>query len=180
MDWLTGPIPEGYRFFYQKHMAHHLLPSMDREWLGALTHIFLIRDPRDMIPSLARVLPHPALLDTGLPQQCEIFQLVCNHKGSIPPVIDAQDLQNNPEPLLSQLCERLNVPFDRAMLSWLPGPRDTDGVWAKHWYAMTERSNRFQPYQSKKKALPETLQMLLKSCLEYYEQLYSHRLSNAL
>ncbi len=27
--WLTGPIPEGKTIFYQKHMAHHLLPNME-------------------------------------------------------------------------------------------------------------------------------------------------------
>src|SRR3970282_331840 len=31
--WLTGPIPEGRPIFYQKHMAHHLLPDIDRRWL---------------------------------------------------------------------------------------------------------------------------------------------------
>ncbi|MCB1032900.1 MAG: HAD family hydrolase, partial [Acidobacteria bacterium] len=32
VQWLTGPIPEGRTVFYQKHMAHHLLPRIGREW----------------------------------------------------------------------------------------------------------------------------------------------------
>src|SRR5690606_19689900 len=28
--WLTGPVPEGRSVFYQKHMAHHLLPNIER------------------------------------------------------------------------------------------------------------------------------------------------------
>ena len=32
------------------------------------------------------------------------------------------------------------------MLSWPPGPRDTDGVWAQHWYAGVEASTGFAPY----------------------------------
>src|SRR5438105_2443889 len=56
-EWLTGPVPEGKRIFYQKHMAHHLLPDIGEEWLAALTHGFLIRDPEEMLPSLLRVLP---------------------------------------------------------------------------------------------------------------------------
>jgi len=31
--WLTGEIPEGKRIFYQKQMAHHLTPDLDRGWL---------------------------------------------------------------------------------------------------------------------------------------------------
>src|SRR5437868_11779478 len=74
--WLTGPVPEGKRIWYQKHMAHHLLPDIDGEWLAALTHCFLIRNPEDMLPSLLRFLPGAGLRDTGLPQQIALFERV--------------------------------------------------------------------------------------------------------
>ena len=48
----TGPMPGGATVFYQKHMAHHLLPDVDRGWLAPLTHAFLIRDPREMLAVL--------------------------------------------------------------------------------------------------------------------------------
>ena len=54
-DWgkvvagLTGDIPDGRLIYYQKHMAHHLLPGVDRGWFEALTHTFLIREPREML-----------------------------------------------------------------------------------------------------------------------------------
>src|SRR5207249_10361177 len=50
-DWrkvvarLTGPIPNGKQIFFQKQMAHHLLPELDREWLSAVTKRCLIRHP---------------------------------------------------------------------------------------------------------------------------------------
>src|SRR5579875_3967839 len=46
--WLTGPVPEGKTIFYQKHMAHHLLPNMGRDWLDAVTNCFLIRDRKSV------------------------------------------------------------------------------------------------------------------------------------
>jgi hypothetical protein len=55
--WLTGPIPGGRDLFYQKHMAHHLLPGMDSEWAHRLTNVFLIREPGEMLSSLAEFLP---------------------------------------------------------------------------------------------------------------------------
>src|SRR5438034_1279920 len=73
--WLTGPVPEAKSIFYQKHMTHHLLPEIDRGWLTLLTHCFLIRDPREVLLSLSKVIPNPRLEDTGLPQQVEIFNL---------------------------------------------------------------------------------------------------------
>ena len=47
-DWravvasLLGPPPEGARVSYQKHMAHHLLPGIDRGWIGGLANVLLI------------------------------------------------------------------------------------------------------------------------------------------
>src|SRR5262245_40777183 len=76
VDWLTGPIPDGKPIFFQKRMAHHLLPQIDRTWLGLVSNAFLIRAPREMLASLAKVLPHPTVADTGLPQQVEIFEWV--------------------------------------------------------------------------------------------------------
>ncbi|HEX6984335.1 MAG TPA: hypothetical protein VF170_03110, partial [Planctomycetaceae bacterium] len=75
-EFLTGPVPGGKRIFYQKHMAHHLLPEIGRDWLSRLTHVFLIRDPKEMLTSLMKVLPEPRVEDTGLPQQVELFERV--------------------------------------------------------------------------------------------------------
>ena len=109
--WLTGPVPEGKSIFYQKHMAHHLLPDMGREWLSRVTNCFLIRDPRAMLRSLVAKYPNPALSDTGLPQQWEIFDRVRQETGRVPPVIDARDLLANPRALLRVLCDTLQIPF---------------------------------------------------------------------
>lgn len=182
-DWravvaeLVGPVPGGKAIFYQKHMAHHLLPSIDRAWLDHLTHAFLIRDPREMLTSLAKVLHEPRLEDTGLPQQVEIFERVQETTGRTPPVIDAKDVLENPRGVLSALCEALDVPFDEAMLGWPAGPRDTDGVWAKYWYENVERSTGFQPYRPKPDRVPESLADVLDRAEECYLKLHHHVIS---
>jgi len=174
--WLTGEIPEGKTIFYQKHMAHHLLPNIDRGWLGQLTHCFLIREPREMLTSLIKVLPEPALADTGLPQQLEIFRSVQEKTGGIPPVVDTKDILDNPRQMLQLLCQAVNVEFTDSMLSWPAGPRSTDGIWAKHWYAAVEKSTSFQPYVPKEEPVPARLTWLYDQCLEIYHSLYEHRL----
>jgi hypothetical protein len=181
-DWrnvvesLTGPVPDNRTIHYQKHMTHHLLPTMDRDWLTRLSNAFLIRDPRDMILSLSKVLKEVRLSDTGLPQQLEIFRLVRDHTDKTPPVVDARDVQNRPESVLPALCTALDVPFDSSMLNWPAGPRATDGVWAKHWYASVERSTKFEPYQDKNEPIPPELGGILDTCLEIYEELAECRI----
>lgn len=182
-DWrevvarLTGPVPHGKQIHYQKHMAHHLLPGVDREWIHAVRNAFLIRDPREMLTSLDRVTPEPTVADTGLPQQWEIFCRVAERRGAPPPVIDARDVLEDPPGVLGRLCEALGVPFKPAMLSWKPGPRPTDGVWAKHWYGTVEASSGFQPYRPRPDPVPARLREVHAACETLYRRLHQHRLT---
>lgn len=175
--WLTGEVPEGKRIFYQKHMAHHLLPDVERDWLSEVRHAFLIREPEEMLTSLIGVTPDPRLDDTGLPQQWELFERAVAERGTTPPVIDARDVLENPAGLLNALCEALDVPFMECMLSWEPGPRPTDGVWAKHWYASVEASTAFRSYRPKPERVPAGLGGLLEECRLIYDRLYAKRLT---
>jgi hypothetical protein len=175
-DWLTGPVPEGKAIFYQKHMTHHLLPGIGRDWLDHLDHAFLIREPRQVLRSLARVTPNPRLEDTGFPQQCELFRQVRQRTGRVPPVVDAQDVLQNPCRLLRLLCAALEVEFAEAMLSWAPGPRATDGIWAKHWYSAVLKSTGFEPYRTPTEPFPEGLTAILRESEPLYRELQAHRL----
>src|SRR3954466_7048125 len=149
-DWqkvvsqLTGPVPGGKPIFFQKQMTHHLLPEIDRSWLSAVTNCFLIRDPAEVIVSYIRKNNDPTLEDVGSVQQAEIFGSVRQHTGIIPPVIDARDVLENPERTLRLLCEAVGIQFSEAMLSWPAGLRETDGIWAKHWYGEVSNSTGFR------------------------------------
>jgi hypothetical protein len=174
--WLTGDVPDGKAIFYQKHMTHHLLPEIDRSWLDRVTNAFLIRSPREVVISFAKVVPNPCLEDTGLPQQWEIFDLVRRRSGRVPPVLDARAVLIDPAGSLRLLCEHLDVPFTEAMLSWPSGPRETDGVWAKHWYEAVWKSTSFQPYRPREEPVPPHLVGLVEEADRIYRQLYEHRL----
>jgi hypothetical protein len=181
-DWrrivadLTEPIPNGARIFYQKQMTHHLLPEVSRDWLREVTDCFLIRDPSEVIASYIKKNREPTVEDLGFVQQAEIFEFIRRQTGSVPPVIDADEVLRNPERMLRLLCNAIGVEFTDAMLSWPPGPRATDGVWAKYWYAEVERSTSFQPWRERKIEVPKSLRNVHDRCRECYEELYQHRL----
>lgn len=173
---LLGPIEADKQIYYQKHMTHHMLPHIERAWILSLSNCFLIRDPRRVIVSLAKVLHSPSIEQTGFPQQIELFRFVQAETGSPPPVLDAKDVLQNPRATLSKLCERLGVSFDDAMLSWPAGPRASDGLWAKHWYDRVEQSTEFMPYQASDTPVPVHLQAIADECQAYYEELAAHSL----
>jgi hypothetical protein len=167
----SGPLPAGVSVYYQKHMTHHLLPEIDRGGLAGLTHAFLIRDPRRLLASYARVRSQPTLADLGLEQQVEIFRAFGG------PVIDSADILRDPRAALEALCAALGIGFDPAMLSWPAGPRPSDGVWARYWYDSVWRSTGFGPYRESAEAeLPPELEPLAAQCQPYYDELAAHRL----
>jgi len=175
LDGLTsGPLPEGISVQYQKHMTHHLLPEIDRAAFAGMTHAFLIRDPRQLLASYARVRSEPALADLGLEQQAEIFRTFGG------PVVDAADILRDPPATLSALCVALGIAFDPAMLSWPAGPRPTDGVWAPYWYDSVWRSTGFGPYRPMPAGagadIPAELEPLAAQCQPFYDDLAAHRL----
>jgi hypothetical protein len=176
IERLTGPIPGGKRICFQKQMTHHLLPQVDRRWLGAVTNCFLIRDPREVIASYIKKNPDPTLEDLGFVQQAEIFDFVFNQTDSVPPVVDAKDVLQNPARMLRLFCDAIGVEFDNAMLSWPPGLRDTDGNWAKYWYDEVATSTSFQPCEPKEGVVPDRLRELYEQCRQCYDRLYQHRL----
>jgi hypothetical protein len=181
-DWrkviaqLTGPIPNGKRIFFQKQMAHHLLPEVDREWLGAVTNCFLIRDPAEVIASYVKKREDPVLEDLGFIQQMEIFDFVRIRAKSTPPIVDAREVLENPKRTLRLLCEAVGVEFSDSMLSWPRGLRETDGIWARHWYGEVAKTTSFQPYPPRHDEVPMRLNKIHDRCLECYERLYEYRL----
>ena len=177
-DWQTvltqlsqAPLPAGASVYYQKHMTHHLLAEIDRAALAGLSHAFLIRDPRQLLASYARVRSKPVLADLGLAQQVEIFRAFGG------PVIDSADILRAPRAALEVLCDALGVAFDPAMLSWPTGPRPSDGVWARYWYDSVWNSTGFGPYREPADdGLPEELEPLAAQCQPFYDELAARRL----
>jgi hypothetical protein len=141
-----------------------------------LTNCFLIRDPAEVITSYLRKNEEMAFEDLGFGQQREIFEWEREHSGRIPPVIDARDVLQNPERSLRFLCTAVGVEFDPAMLSWPPGLRATDGVWAKHWYGEVSQSTGFAPYRAEGPIVPAPWREIEARCRECYEHLCEFRL----
>ncbi len=153
-----------------KQMAHHLT-ELDLGFLEDTVGVLLIRDPADMLHSLAHQLPNPGLGDTGMAVQHQLLRRLIG-LGQDPPVLDARQLLLDPPGVLAQLCDRLGLDFDPAMLRWPAEPRPEDGVWAPRWYRNVHRSTGFAPYRGKTDPLPEHLEGVLAECRPHYEALF--------
>ena len=169
VESLTAPV-DGV--FYQKHMTHHLLPQLPRDWIPALTNVLLIRDPAEVIASYVRARADVVAEDIGLVQQAELYDQL----GTDVPVIDAADFLRNPEAYLRWLCDYAGVEFSDRMLRWPPGPRDSDGVWAPYWYDAVAASTGFEAYRPREVQLEGAALDAAERSRPHYERLHAARL----
>ena len=161
---------------FLKHMAHHLV-DIDLGFLDEVCNVFLIRDPREMLPSLTIQLPHAQLRDTGLRRQWRLYEQLAA-AGRAPVVLDSRELLIDPGSVLAQLCADVGLVYDDAMLHWPAGPRAEDGVWAPHWYHAVHQSTGFAPYRPKA-AFPHELEELLADCRPWYDRLFENALTGS-
>ncbi len=158
---------------FLKHMAHHLV-GIDLGFLQNVCNVILIRDPREMLPSLTIQLPHARLSDTGLKKQWSLYEDLAA-AGHRPVVLDSRELLLDPAGVLCQLCDLIGLEFDDGMLHWPAGARAEDGVWAPHWYHAVHQSTGFSDYVPKTD-FPQQLNGLLEQCEPWYEKLFAHAL----
>ncbi len=138
-----GPAPGGARLFYQKHMTHHMLPQFDLSFMARARNAFLIREPARVVASYEVKREDPTFEDLGFERQQALFLREADRLGRAPPVVDSLRIATAPEATLRALCAALDIAFDRAMLSWEPGPRPQDGAWGPHWYNAIYASSGF-------------------------------------
>jgi Sulfotransferase domain len=181
-DWrkvaaaISGPAPRDAKLWYQKHMTHHMLPEIGREWMRACRHAFLIRHPARVLASYAAKRETVTLADIGFVQQEELFDEAATIEGKAPAVVDADAILADPPRMLNALCEALRIPFSEKMLSWPPGPRETDGIWASHWYDAVKRSTGFGPTRPMPTLDDPALRRLADEALPIYERLSDYAL----
>ncbi|MBK0326047.1 HAD family hydrolase [Rhodobacteraceae bacterium F11138] len=170
VDQIMGPIPQDKTHFYQKHMTHHMVPDMPRDWMRQMINVFLIRHPARVIASYAAKRENPTLQDIGFAQQAELFDLINSWQGS-PVVIDSTDIRKDPERMLKRLCKSIGLSFTQDMLSWPAGGHPEDGAWAPHWYGSVWKSTGFDAAEGALPNVPAHLKDVLAQAMPYYDRL---------
>ncbi len=172
----SGVIPNHSKIWYQKHMSHHIMSGCDLNWLKNVTNCILIRNPKFVINSYSKKYKIKSIRQLGYQQQVEIFNHLSNQNSIKPIIIDANDLLNNPELMISKLCNKLGINFTKKMLTWPSGNRPSDGVWGPYWYQNVYKSTGFIKPVNNNININKSLNSLYKDCLIHYNVLYKKRL----
>lgn len=167
VEMMMGEQPKPVAFF--KQMTHHLI-ELDWSFMKDTINVILTRDPQEMLVSFINQIEKPQLKDVGYAKHIEVLNYLKDNNLPVV-VLDGKNVLLNPEKVLSEVCEKIEIPFDKSMLSWEAGALPEDGVWAKHWYHNVHKSIGFGKYKAKEGAFPERLKPLLAECKPLYEEL---------
>jgi len=172
---LLAPCAKPVQFV--KHMAHHLEGGVETDFAleASMINLFLIRHPREMLPSLLSDLGHLEPMDIGYGRQVELFRRL-KQAGRCTAVIDSTELLAAPESMLRALCTAVGLDFESAMMEWPAGRHESYGVWAPAWYAKVETSTGWRKHVAKTAPFPPQLEELYLLALTAYEELYAEAL----
>ena len=172
-------------------------------------HTFIIRNPLRVGLSMRKVLMQTLLQPGMTPDQVditefplikafpglcfgEILELIEHLKQSgvmqgEPIIIDADDLQNHPESIVSQFCEKTGMPYSKSLLTWEAGDGIVKRNWIissgflkgneiMHYFDAAFASTGFQPAKDVPSSLPPDVVKFGQIAEPHYRKLYEMRI----
>ncbi|MEU0555558.1 hypothetical protein [Dactylosporangium sp. NPDC006015] len=147
------------------------------DFLKGTRHAFLLRDPREIIPSYAAIRPEMALHEVGVEYLHRIHQTVLDAGGE-PIVIDSDDLVDRPGATVRAYCDAVGLPFSEDVLQWLPGERP-EWRQSARWHTDVSESSTVRRTERAYARTVETdplLRRYYEHHLPFYEQLFHRRI----
>ena len=146
------------------------------------THAFLIRDPAKTITSMYDKWPDFDEREVGFPEQRRLYDRLTTYLGTAPPVIDSDDLLEDPHYMVRRFCEAVGIPFLPEALSWTPGARDEVSWWdGGSFHANLRDSDGLKPQDRTAyvdiDAAPERVCEVYARMEPHYRHLHANRLT---
>lgn len=165
-------------FFKDTTDFHYPHVLTDTRFLRDVTHTFMIRDPAAAIASHHRLNPGLGRDEIGFAWLREIFDAVTAATGSVPVVLDGDELVTDPEGLIAAYCRRAGMPYRPDALSWQSGMLDQ---WQRtaRWHAEASATTGFvaAPAPRPVELTDPRLLAYLRYHRPHYEAMRDHRLT---
>eukprot|EP01103_Thecamoeba_quadrilineata_P002589 TRINITY_DN12513_c0_g1_i1.p1 TRINITY_DN12513_c0_g1~~TRINITY_DN12513_c0_g1_i1.p1 ORF type:complete len:303 (-),score=49.87 TRINITY_DN12513_c0_g1_i1:81-863(-) len=129
---------------FVKDMACHCLSHIlkDKEFLSLIDSTFLVRDPLKSISSHYNLNKNVKRDEIGYDQAWTLFQRVAEVTGKNPPIIIAEELEENPAKALEEYAKALGLPPRKDAVNWDESYLDMWDTW-KDWHEDVARSKGF-------------------------------------
>ncbi len=166
---------------FTKDFPHYVTHMWTDEFLSHFDHSFLIRDPAKVATSMYEHWPDFVLEETGFVEQRQLFDRLGDQTGTAPPVIDIDDLLEDPYGIVEAYCGAIGIPFISGALSWQPGARDEVSWWdGGSWHGNLRDSDGLKPQPRRYidiSEAPDRVKEIYETVLPHYQQLHGYRLT---
>ncbi len=160
------------------HYVEHFWQA-DKFELDHFRHSFLIRDPAKVLTSMYKHWPDFYLVETAFAELRLLFDKFRAYYGTIPPVIDSDDLLENPEAIVQRYCEAMEIPFMKEALSWDPADERFSWYDGGSWHDNLRGSDGLKPQKRQYiniEDAPERVKLIYELVMPHYEYMYQFRL----
>ena len=144
---ILNKVPEeGKKHIFVKDMAFHCQDHvlLDEDFIRQCEHTFIIRDPVKGVASHFEMNNKVTIGEIGYDAQYRLFEAVRRITGKTPAVVDADELQKDPENVLKEYAVRVGLETARVSTEWQPGVLDIWQPWLE-WHLDAARSSAFRP-----------------------------------
>ena len=127
-----------------KHMSKHsVLYNLEKSLVVDVPpnikiierHVLLIRDPVAVLSSWSNASQvhgnSPSTDEVSIIPLLGIYSTLSSRSKLPVILLDSDDIVTDPKGTLYQVCEDLGIGYCDSMLTWAPGPKECDGLWAK-------------------------------------------------
>ena len=166
---------------FSKDFPHYIEHRWTDEFLSHFNHSFLIRDPAKVATSMYKHWPDFVLKEIAVLEQRQLFDRLADQMGKAPPVIDSDDLLEDPHGIVEAYSNAVGIPFMPEALSWEPGARD-EVAWydGGSWHQNLRDSDGLKAQPRKYidiSEAPDRVKEIYETVLPHYEAMHQHRLA---
>jgi hypothetical protein len=165
---------------FSKDFPNYIMHMADGEFLDHIQHTFLIRDPAKSLASMYTHWDEFTMDEASYEDLHRMFDLVVDRYGEISPVVDSDDLLDDPAGTVKAYCEAVGIEFIPKALEWEEGEREEvrwyGGPWHDSLSTSTGLKRQATSYKSTIEDVP-FLQEMYHRCKPHYDALVKHKLS---
>ncbi len=165
---------------FSKDNAHFVDHMWTDDFLAHFKHSFLIRDPAKVAMAMFKHWPDFVLKEIGFVEQRTLFERLADERGAAPPLIDSDDLLENPQGMVEAYCRAVGIRFIEEALTWDPGDRNEVSWYdGGSWHQNLRNSDGLKPQPRNYVDIsdaPDRVREIYEIVLPHYEAMHRHRL----
>ncbi len=178
--WILEEAEASPVFF--KDMCYHPFDHVSRDpaFIRQMTNTFLIRDPEKTVLSNYVMNPDITSEEIGIELTYRLFETVKEIVGQAPIVIDADELEDDPDGVTKAYCDAVGIPFIPEAMHWEAGKHIKAWDSWKEWHVdATESAGIEKNMETFDFGLDDRprLREYYEHHLPFYEELFDHRLT---